>query len=493
MISGELPKKERLLVRQLRNFIDNDQEYSVALIAGIRQTGKSTILKQLKEFYYPDAVYIDLSEDGVDIDVIDERFLDNPTSLLLLDEISHMKEYERYAQLIYDLSAGEHNRKFKAIMTGSSSAHIIKLSSSKLGGGRSRLFRLPPVMFVEYLYFTGRIPSYTEYSHVQPEDFEDYLFLKGLDNNLRVQFDDDYFKSFYGETLISNASRFLGDSYVGLEDTDLSVITNLLAYKLSEASSYDSTVKPNVGGQEHIHLSNLSLKIKKSGIDLSGTIIAESKQVAPSISPSDIGRILAFLLYSGLAHVEHNCQSDDMKLASIGYILDVLKNNQREDELKHLFNSVSICMTSPLFYTRLGSEIMEMKGVTPDVLRKGMLFGKMLELYVRGSIAMQSSGFILTSVKLDYSNGGDAQAGEVDIWNQNRMLLCELGTDNKKDEQLNLRNYFKENAIIRIGSSRTKEYFTGEHYRIPYAKLCCMVDIGDVFKLDKTVIQDLQS
>ena len=103
---------------------------------------------------------------------------------------------------------------------------------------------------------------------------------------------------------------------------------------------------------------------------------------------------------------------------------------------------------------------------------------------------MQSSSTILTSEKLNLSDSRGHELGEVDIWNQDHMLLCELGTDSKKDEQLNLRKYFKENAIIRIGSSRTKEYFTGEHHRIPYAKLCCIVDTGDIFKLEATMIED---
>ena len=47
--------KERLIVQQLRNFIDNDKNYSVALVAGIRKTGKTTALLQLKEYYH-DAV-----------------------------------------------------------------------------------------------------------------------------------------------------------------------------------------------------------------------------------------------------------------------------------------------------------------------------------------------------------------------------------------------------------------------------------------------------
>ena len=489
MDSGGLPKRERLLVGQLRNFVDNDQEYAVALIAGIRQTGKTTVLKQLKEFYYPDAVYIDLSQDGVDIDTIDALFLSNPTGLLLLDEISYLKDYEQYAQLIYNQSAGEHSRKFKVIMTGSSAAHIIKLRSNKLGGGRAKLFRLPPVMFVEYLYFTRKIPSYAEYDNVQPEDFEDYLFLKDLDQNLRIQFNDDYFETFYDEVSISNKRRYVSTSFVELEDGDLSVMTNLLAYRLSEAAGYNATTAPDVGGQEHIHLSNMHIRTKKNSVDLSDTIIAESKAIVPEIEASDIGRLLLFLLYSGLAHIEHERRSEDVNTTGLSHILNVLEDNKSAEELRKLFDTISICMTSPLFYTRLGSEIMEKKGVTLDVLRKGMLFGKMLELYVRGGIAMKSCGTILTSKKLKYINDDGNEIGEVDIWNNDHMLLCELGTDSKKDEQLNLRKYFKDHAIIRIGSSRSKEYFTREYHRIPYAKLCCMVDTGDIFKLEATKIQ----
>jgi len=486
-----LPKKERLIVSQLRDFLDNNKEFSVALIAGIRKTGKTTILKQLKEFYYPDAVYIDLSKGKGDISIIEEQFLDNPTSLLLLDEISYLKDYEQYAQMIYNLTAGEHNRKFKVIMTGSSAAHIVKLRSTKLGGGRAKLFRLSPVMFVEYLYFTGRIPSYKEYDSVQPEDFEDYLFLKDLDDNLCIHFNGDYFNSFYDEVEISNNAGCMSHSHVSLEKGDLTNMANLLAYKLSEAKNYLGTIQPEVGGQEHIHLSNLGIKTKKSLVDLSDTIVADSKAAMAGMDNiPTIGRILDYILYSGLAHVEHTRIDPNAEVESIGHILSVLKRCQGEKDMKDLFKKISICMNSPLFYTRLGSEIMEKKGVNPDALRKGMLFGKMLELYVRGGIAMQSSSTILTSEKLSFVDGGGNEIGEVDIWNQDHMLLCELGTDNKKDEQLNLRKYFKEHAIIRIGSSRTKGYFTGEHHRIPYAKLCCMVDTGDIFKLEKTVIQD---
>ena len=146
--------KERLMVQRLIDFVDNDQNYRVALVAGIRRTGKTTILKQLQS-YYPDAIYIDLSRSDDGYLEIEEKFLDNPTNLLLLDEISYLSDYEMISQSLYNLSS----KQFKVIMTGSSLAHIIKLAGSKLGGGRSKLFRLPLLTFTEYLYFTGKIKS----------------------------------------------------------------------------------------------------------------------------------------------------------------------------------------------------------------------------------------------------------------------------------------------------------------------------------------------
>jgi len=56
----EAPKKERLIVKQLQNFIDNEENYPIALVAGMRRVGKTTVLEQLKE-RYPGSELIDFS------------------------------------------------------------------------------------------------------------------------------------------------------------------------------------------------------------------------------------------------------------------------------------------------------------------------------------------------------------------------------------------------------------------------------------------------
>ena len=479
-----LHKKERLIVSQLRNFIDSDHEYSIALVAGIRRTGKTTMLKQLQR-YYPDAIYIDLSAAENSQEKIEESFLDNPTSLLLLDEISHLKDYEQYAQMIYNLSSGEHNRKYKAIMTGSSAAHVIKLSSTKLGGGRARLFRLPLLTFVEYLYFTNRILSYSDYDHVQAEDFADYLFLDGFESNLSIHFSDNYFRTFYDEVEISNRTSYLSHSITKLEENDLSNMANLLAYRLSEACSYDTTVRPDVGGQEHIHLYNLGVKSRRSGVDLSDAFISESVSEAFKVSASDKGRIIRFLLYAGLANIEHRHIDSTTPGIETGRVLSLLSECSKESELRELFESISICMSSPLFYTRLGADILVRRNVNSGLLRKGMLFGKMLELYIRGGLANWSKkSTILSSHKLSYD-----ELGEIAIWDSTTSLLCEVSSGNKDAHKINVCSYFKDTPFIRICTTRDKEHFNKIYHQIPFAKLCCMSDTGDIFNLEKTTIE----
>jgi len=106
-----LPHKERLIVQRLRDFIKNDNEHTIALVAGIQKTGKTTALRQIK-VSYPDALYIDLTQAGLDFNEILDDFLEDPSELLLLDEIAYLNDYERLSQHLYDLSNNSyHNHK----------------------------------------------------------------------------------------------------------------------------------------------------------------------------------------------------------------------------------------------------------------------------------------------------------------------------------------------------------------------------------------------
>ena len=487
---GVIKIKERLMVQHLRNFIDNDKDYQIALVSGIRRTGKTTILRQLQG-YYPEAAYIDLSSAKDGYAEIENRFLfpENRPNLLLLDEITYLDNYELISQSLYDLPG----KNYKIIMTGSSSAHVIKLSESKLGGGRSKLFRLPLLTFIEYLYFTDKIKSYDDYQSVKNEYFSDYLQLKGLEdtnaNKLAVMFNDNYFQSFYNENLTSNLNTHIIYSKVKLGRDDLDSLLNLIAYKLSEACEYEKIIRPDAGKQEQFNLARQKIRLQLTKIDISDAIVSVSSGRVVKLATNDKGRILQYLLSSGLAYIQYIDNSPDFSPMnnglSVGDILNILSNCKKESELIRLFDRLTINIVSPLFYTRLGGDIIKRANISLDFLLKDVLLGKMLELYMTGSLLNWSDNSILTSTKLLYP-----EIGEVDIYDKKNLVLLEAATHNKKSNEIHLSEYFKAGNYIRVCSSKDKDAFNGQYYQIPYAKLCCMIDTGDIFKLNRTVTSD---
>ena len=481
--------KERLMVGKLRNFIENNEEFHVALLAGLRKTGKTTILKQLQS-YYPDSVYIDLSKSGDGYLEIQERFLEQPSSLLLLDEITYVDHYEWISQSLYDDSGNI--SKFKIVITGSSPAHIAKLAYTKLGGGRSKLFRLPLLTFVEYLYFIGKINSYDEIDDVTNSDFSDYLQLKNLEtsesSNLLWTLNNEYFQSLYIENTISNSNTYLSPSKTRLKPGDLESLADLIAYKLSDFCGYLNIIDPKVGGKEQINLSLVGEKIKLSKVDLSDVFVAVSSKMARTIRADVKGRILHHLLESGLACIVYTDEKVDDPIredVDIGFVLDVLKNCTKESELITLFERVTMSVVSPLFYTRLGFDILDRAGVSRQQICASMLLGMMLETYLCGAFCSWNNDLILVSRKLNYPG-----TGEVDIFDVNCRLLCESTIDDKKSKNIHVSKYYKSHYLTRVCSSKTKETFNGDYHQIPYAKLCCMVDTGAVFSLEKTAIFD---
>ena len=347
------------------------------------------------------------------------------------------------------------------------------------------MFRLPPIMFVEYLYLTGRIPGYSDYSMVKNEDFADYLLLKGLIPNLRIQFDADYFDTFYSEIKDGNEKRGLSNSLVDLKEGDLMHMANLIAYKLNEAATYDKSVghlllrNGKIGKREYNSLKNLNdVEMPKWGkIDLSDAFVAESYEAAKNVTARDKARILNFLLWAGLANIEFTKESDETRLQGAGDIVSRLNECAGTQELQQLFDEVSICFTTPLFYTRLGADIVSRMGVDVENLCKGDMLGRMLEVYMRGAVTLRSINRIMYSVKLDYIDG----SGEVDVFDADAGLLLEITCSNKSVKRINLQNYMKDTELIRVCSTESIDDIFGCYHRIPYAKLCCMLDTGDIF------------
>jgi hypothetical protein len=223
-------------------------------------------------------------------------------------------------------------------------------------------------------------------------------------------------------------------------------------------------------------------------MDLSNALLTKSVAGVAPLSAETIGRILSFMLWSGLACIEQTKTSDIQPLRDVSDIMYTLDNCKTHTELRHLFNDVSICLTTPLFYTRLGSDLLQEMNFDSKYLYEGYLFGKMLEVYMRGTASLLSDNAILTSVKL--KRLGDPQQ-EVDIYSAQAGLMLEGTCSDKPGSGVNLQEHFQDVELIRVCTSSTHNEPIKCYHRVPYAQACCELDTGDMLRRKKTKANDI--
>jgi predicted AAA+ superfamily ATPase len=147
----------RKLYFRLLTHLDK-KEFSI--ITGARQTGKSTLLRQLemncKEQEIP-AIFINLENKLLVADLNQSplnllRYLPETEKriVVLIDEVQYLEDPSNFLKLLYDEYAG----KIKIVATGSSAFYIDTRFRDSLAG-RKRLFHLHTCSFDEYLAIAG--------------------------------------------------------------------------------------------------------------------------------------------------------------------------------------------------------------------------------------------------------------------------------------------------------------------------------------------------
>jgi len=171
---------KRKLFTELSNHLE-EREYTI--ITGARQTGKTTILRQLedelasknKKVHYlsledpeilanlnqhPDNIFMYLTLES------DSR------TYLLVDEIQYLNNPSNFLKLLYD----SYSSNLKLVVTGSSAFYIDKKFTDSLAG-RKRLFKLYTLDLNEFIYFkTGSSVLIDELTKIRNN--EKYLSLK---------------------------------------------------------------------------------------------------------------------------------------------------------------------------------------------------------------------------------------------------------------------------------------------------------------------------
>lgn len=151
--------KKRFLYHDLIKYLDHK---NALVITGMRQVGKTTLMKQIfNEVHFP-KLWFDFDNpldmlhfENIDYDAIyngllKESGLKKERLFVFIDEIQNLPEITKIIKFLID------KYKVKFIVTGSSNYYLKNLFPESLSG-RKFLFILPALSFKEYLFFKDKI------------------------------------------------------------------------------------------------------------------------------------------------------------------------------------------------------------------------------------------------------------------------------------------------------------------------------------------------
>jgi len=477
---------QRLMYHDLKRFLQNPPDgCRIAVLTGIRRIGKTGVLTDLCESL-PDTKYINFSRGR---DAKEElpaclEFLKSGQGILLIDEITHYPNYEALVENIEHI-VYNNGKDLRVVFAGSSSLHLLALKSGLLGGGRAKLFRMSFLSFAEYLVFTGRRAGYsfTGVSDLTPGDFKDYFQLKDLPaEGLKISLDHAYMADLYRDIALSNQSSRNPGEFSDITEEDVLCVLDLVAYTIGNLTSWPVFNNPD-GARELIPL-------EVTDIDRNRLRVYLTAKQLKSMVPENIARALYYLIVSNLAYVD--VKHDDPNKVSASKLAKQLFDITTREELSKIFARHNICLVNPMWYTRIAGEIVEQYGFSPARLLDTRVIGEVLENYIKGAYCRwQGYQFEYEISEIGSARGARtneerAKSIEVDICDVRKRVLCEVSAYNKRREDVNLMKHFQDDDFIRILSTKDIDKYDYGTHKIPYPKLCAMIDTGEVFGLERS-------
>jgi hypothetical protein len=158
------------------------------IVSGIRRCGKSTLLFQLLQERYPDALYLNFEDPRLyefgptDFVRLDEAIKSSGSKVLFFDEIQNIPEWERYARQKLD-------ENYKLVITGSNASLLSRELGTRLTG-RHITKELFPFSYHEFCTFKGLAFNKSSLlNYLELGGFPEYL-KQGIPEILNQLFED---------------------------------------------------------------------------------------------------------------------------------------------------------------------------------------------------------------------------------------------------------------------------------------------------------------
>ncbi|MCK9641351.1 MAG: ATP-binding protein [Prolixibacteraceae bacterium] len=256
------------------------KEYSI--ITGARQTGKSTLLKQLevycKKMEIP-VVFLNLENKTILAELNENplnllKFIPEPNrkTVALMDEIQYLDDPSNFLKLLYD----EHSAQIKVVATGSSAFYIDNQFRDSLAG-RKKIFQLYTCSFDEYLALSGKSELREEKDHLlKNRDFKSTLI-----DYLRVEWESYMLYGGYPAIVTEpdkqekmNRLREIRDSFVKRDILESGVINETAFYNLFRI------LAGQTGSIVNVNELSSTLRIKNETVDNFLTIMQKCFHIA---------------------------------------------------------------------------------------------------------------------------------------------------------------------------------------------------------------------
>ncbi|MCL6102145.1 MAG: ATP-binding protein [Bacteroidetes bacterium] len=243
------------------------KEYSI--ITGARQTGKSTLLKQLevycKEMEVP-VVFLNLENKTILSELNENplnllKFIPEPNkrTVALVDEIQYLDDPSNFLKLLYD----EHSAQIKVVATGSSAFYIDNQFRDSLAG-RKKIFQLYTCSFDEYLELSGKSYLKEEKNYV----LKNGEFKSTLIDYLRVEWELYMLYGGYPAIVTEpdkqekiNSLKEIRDSFVKRDILESGVVNETAFYNLFRI------LAGQTGGLVNVNELSSTLRIKNETVD----------------------------------------------------------------------------------------------------------------------------------------------------------------------------------------------------------------------------------
>jgi len=214
------------------------KEYSI--ITGSRQTGKSTLLKQLEDYCKQKempVVFLNLENKAILAELNENplnllKFMSEPEkrTVALVDEVQYLDDPSNFLKLLYD----EHSNRIKVVATGSSAFYIDNKFRDSLAG-RKKIFQLYTCSFDEYLDLSGKTHLREEKDHL----LKNRVFKSTLIDYLHVEWESYMIYGGYPAIVTEpdkqekiNRLNEIRDSFVKRDIMESGVINEIAFYDL---------------------------------------------------------------------------------------------------------------------------------------------------------------------------------------------------------------------------------------------------------------------